>query len=115
MLYGNFQMKDLIRSYPILKTRLEHLIDHTISNNNGSEGISLNGNELTLQSLTTYISTLLSTSNLDITESLTLQGLDSLLAVKLSARLKKQFGLVFSQLALLGGLSVQQIVESVSS
>jgi NADP-dependent 3-hydroxy acid dehydrogenase YdfG/acyl carrier protein len=115
MLYGNFQMKDLIHSYPILKTRLEHLIDHTISNNNGSEGISSNSNELTLQSLATYISTLLSTSNLDITESLTVQGLDSLLAVELSAGLKKQFELVFSQLALLGGLSVQQIVESVSS
>jgi acyl carrier protein len=115
MLYGNFQMEDLIRSYPILKTRLEHLIDHTISNNNGSEGSSSNSNELTLQSLTTYISTLLSTSNLDITESLTVQGLDSLLAVELSAGLKKQFGLVFSQLALLGGLSVQQIVESASS
>jgi short-subunit dehydrogenase/acyl carrier protein len=115
MLYGNFQMEDLIRSYPILKTRLEHLIDHTISNNNGSEGTSSNSNELTLQSLTTYISTLLSTSNLDITESLTVQGLDSLLAVELSAGLKKQFGLVFSQLALLGGLSVQQIVESASS
>jgi acyl carrier protein len=104
-------MEDLIRSYPILKTRLEHLIDHTISNNNGSEGISSNCNELTLQSLTTYIST----SNLDITESLTVQGFDSLLAVELSAGLKKQFGLDFSQLALLGGLSVQQIVESVSS
>ncbi len=111
MLYGNFRMEDLIRSYPILKTRLEHLIDHTISNNNGSEGISSNCNELTLQSLTTYIST----SNLDITESSTVQGLDSLLAVELSAGLKKQFGLGFSQLALLGGLSVQQIVESVSS
>jgi acyl carrier protein len=80
-------------------------------NNNGSEGISSNCNELTLQSLTTYIST----SNLDITESSTVQGLDSLLAVELSAGLKKQFGLGFSQLALLGGLSVQQIVESVSS
>jgi NAD(P)-dependent dehydrogenase (short-subunit alcohol dehydrogenase family)/acyl carrier protein len=115
MLYGNFQMEDLIRSYPILKTRLEHLIDHTVSNSNGNPGTSSNDNEVTVQSLAAYVSTLLSTSNLDVTESLTVQGLDSLLAVELSAGLKKQFGLVISQLALLGGLSVKQIVESASS
>jgi acyl carrier protein len=114
MLYGNFQMEDLIRSYPILKTRLEHLIDHSISNNNGNEGNSSNGNQVTIESVAQYISTLLATSNLDVTESLTVQGLDSLLAVELSTGLKKQFGLVFSQLALLGGLSVKQIVESAS-
>ncbi|CAF4138687.1 unnamed protein product [Rotaria socialis] len=115
LLYGNFQMEDLIRSYPMLKTRLEHLIDYTILNNNGSSGISSNGNEVTVQSVSAYISTLLATSNLDATESLTVQGLDSLLAVELSAGLKKQFGLVISQLALLGGLSVKQIVESASA
>jgi acyl carrier protein len=115
MLYGNFQMEDLIRSYPILKTRLEHLIDHTVSNSNGNPGTSSNDNEVTVQSLAAYVSTLLATSNLDVTESLTVQGLDSLLAVELSAGLKKQFGLVISQLALLGGLSVKQIVESASS
>jgi acyl carrier protein len=65
--------------------------------------------------LAAYVSTLLATSNLDVAESLTVQGLDSLLAVELSAGLKKQFGLVISQLALLGGLSVKQIVESASS
>jgi NADPH:quinone reductase-like Zn-dependent oxidoreductase/short-subunit dehydrogenase/acyl carrier protein len=115
MLYGNFQMKDLINSYPILKTRLEHLIDHTISNNNGITDTSSNANEVTVESIRGYISTLLATSNLDATESLTVQGLDSLLAVELSAGLKKQFGLAISQLALLGGLSVKQIVESASS
>jgi NADPH:quinone reductase-like Zn-dependent oxidoreductase/short-subunit dehydrogenase/acyl carrier protein len=115
MLYGNFQMEDLIRSYPILKTRLEHLIDHTISNSSGSAGTSSNGNEVTVESVTAYVSTLLATSNLDATESLTVQGLDSLLAVELSAGLKKQFGLAISQLALLGGLSVKQIVESAST
>jgi NADP-dependent 3-hydroxy acid dehydrogenase YdfG/acyl carrier protein len=114
MLYGNFQMEDLIRSYPLLKTRLEHLIDHTISNTNGGSSTSSNTNEVTIESLTAYISTLLATSNLDATESLTVQGVDSLLAVELSAGLKKQFGLAVSQLALLGGLSVKQIVESAS-
>ena len=114
MLYGNFQIEDLIHSYPILKTRLEHLIDHTILKGNGSAGISSNTNEVTVQSVAAYISTLLATSNLDVTESLTLQGVDSLLAVELSAGLKKQFGLVISQLALLGGMSVKQIAESAS-
>ncbi|CAF3713811.1 unnamed protein product, partial [Adineta steineri] len=114
MLYGNFQMEDLIHSYPILKTRLEHLIDQTRLNSNANSGTSTNGNEITIPSISTYISTLLATSNLDVNEALTVQGLDSLLAVELSAGLKKQFGLVISQLALLGGLSVKQIVESVS-
>lgn len=112
MLYGNFQMEDLVRSYPMLKTRLEHLIDHTVSASNGGSGNSSNGTEVTVQSVAAYISTLLATSNLDVSESLTVQGLDSLLAVELSAGLKKQFGLVLSQLALLGGMSVKQIVES---
>ncbi|CAF1508362.1 unnamed protein product [Adineta steineri] len=107
-------MEDLIHSYPILKTRLEHLIDQTRLNSNANSGISTNGNEITIPSISTYISTLLATSNLDVNEALTVQGLDSLLAVELSAGLKKQFGLVISQLALLGGLSVKQIVESVS-
>lgn len=115
ILYGNFQMEDLIHSYPMLKTRLEHLIDHTLSNNNANSNNSSNGNEVTIQSVSAYISTLLATSNLDATEALTVQGLDSLLAVELSAGLKKQFGLVISQLALLGGLSVKQIVESAST
>ncbi|CAF1382844.1 unnamed protein product [Didymodactylos carnosus] len=114
MLYGNFQIEDFIRSYPILKTRLEHLIDHTISNSDGTAGSSSNSNEVTIESISAYISTLLATSNLDVTESLTVQGVDSLLAVELSAGLKKKFGLVISQLALLGGLSVKQIVESAS-
>ncbi|CAF0807397.1 unnamed protein product [Adineta steineri] len=114
MLYGNFQMEDLIHSYPILKTRLEHLIDQTRLNSNANSGTSTNGNEITISSISTYISSLLATSNLDVNEALTVQGLDSLLAVELSAGLKKQFGLVISQLALLGGLSVKQIVESVS-
>jgi phthiocerol/phenolphthiocerol synthesis type-I polyketide synthase C len=115
MLYGNFQMEDLIHSYPILKTRLEHLIDHTISSSNSNAATSSNGTELTIESVAAYISTLLATSNLDVAESLTVQGLDSLLAVELSAGLKKQFGLVISQLALLGGVSVKQIVESPST
>ena len=115
MLYGNFQMEDLILSYPMLKTRLEHLIDHTVSNSDGGASGSSNGPEGTVQSVAAYISTLLATSNLDVNEALTVQGLDSLLAVELSAGLKKQFGLVVSQLALLGGLSVKQIVESASS
>ncbi|UJR29474.1 hypothetical protein I4U23_010686 [Adineta vaga] len=115
MLYGNFQMKDLIHSYPILKTRLEHLINHSVTDNSGNPGSSSNGNEVTIQTVSTYISTLLATSNLDNDESLTVQGLDSLLAVELSAGLKKQFGLVISQLTLLGGMSVKQIVETIST
>jgi len=46
---------------------------------------------------------------------LTVQGLDSRLAVELSVGLKKQFGLVFDQLAPLDELSVKQILEFVSS
>ena len=113
MLYGNFQMEDLVHSYPILKTRLEHLIDHARANSNGNT--SSDGNEVTIESMSQYISTLFATSNLDVNESLTVQGLDSLLAVELSAGLKKQFGLIVSQLTLLGGLSVKQIVESASA
>ncbi|CAF1043316.1 unnamed protein product [Adineta steineri] len=84
-------MKDLIHSYVILKTRLEHLIDQTKSNSNANSGTSTNESEIMIPSMSTYISTLL-----------------------LSAGLKKQFQLAISQLALLGELSVKQIVESVS-
>ncbi|CAF1401024.1 unnamed protein product [Adineta steineri] len=85
------------------------LADHTFLLQNDDQCQMLYGNQIAMQ-----IEEHLPMGNLNDNEPLTVQGLDSLLAIELSVGLKKQFGLVISELALLGGLSVKQIVESVS-
>jgi len=56
-----------------------------------------------------FIRAQLDVKSIDPNEALTLQGLDSLMAVELSAGLKKKLNVTASQMALLGGLTVKQL------
>ena len=99
--------------YPILTTRFAHLVDHTAdcSSSSASDAASA----VTIDSLRALIAGMLGLSGdqLDVSEPLTRQGLDSLLAVELSATLKKRCGgLNVSQMELLGGMSVEAILEA---
>lgn len=105
---GSFQFADLITTYPFMRTRLRHLLEPVGS---GSAGGADLGSELTLDVLVEFIRAQLDAKSIDPNEALNLQGLDSLMAVELSAGLKKKLNINVSQMALLGGLSVKQLFE----
>ena len=112
-LHGSFDWRSVCATYPILATRFAHLVDHTTDSNASASSDA--GSGVTIDSLRGLIAGLLglSADKLDIAEPLTRQGLDSLLAVELSATLKKRCGgLNVSQMELLGGMSVEAILES---
>ena len=112
-LHGSFDWRSVCATYPILATRFAHLVDHTADCSSASASDAASA--VTVDSLRTLIAGLLglSVDKLDATEPLTRQGLDSLLAVELSATLKKRCGgLNVSQMELLGGMSVEAIVEA---
>ena len=112
-LHGSFDWRSVCATYPILTTRFAHLVDHTADLSSSSTADA--GSTVNIDSLRALIAGLLglSVDQLDVTEPLTRQGLDSLLAVELSATLKKRCGgLNVSQMELLGGMSVEAILEA---
>ena len=112
-LHGSFDWRSVCATYPILTSRFAHLVDQT-ADSSSSSSASDAATVVNLDTLRALIAGLLglSVEQLDVSEALTRQGLDSLLAVELSATLKKRCGgLNVSQMELLGGMSVEAIVE----
>jgi len=109
-LHGQFDWHQVSSSYPALTTRFTHLVDYRAlySANDGADS----GVALSAVSLSTLIGNMLgvASDSIDSSDSLTLQGLDSLLAVELSSVLKKKFNLNVSQMELLGGLSINDLL-----
>ena len=111
-LLGAFDWDAVVSAYPILASRFAHLVDHTAQHSDASSASSADAP--TLDTVRGLVAALLglAADKLDVGEALTRQGLDSLLAVELSAVLKKKVaGCNVSQMELLGGMSVEQIWE----
>ena len=108
--HGAVDWTTVCESYPIMAARFNHLIDYTAANSSGAGSAD---NAVTLTALSACIAGLLEmpADKIDNKEAITRQGLDSLLAVELSATLKKKFGVVVSQMELLGGMSVEDVFK----
>jgi len=108
--HGSLEWPTICDSYPIMNSRFNHLIDYTEANNTGA---SSSDNAVTLPTLAACIAGLLEipADKIDTKEAITRQGLDSLLAVELSSTLKKKFGIVVSQMELLGGMSIEDVYK----
>ena len=112
-LLGGFDWEAVVASYPGLQTRFAQLVDRTLRAAEGVGGEKGEG-AATLETVKALVAGLLglAVDKLDATEALTRQGLDSLLAVELSATLKKRVvGCNVSQMELLGGMTVEGIWE----
>ena len=108
-LLGAFDWEAVVSSYPILHSRFTHLIDHTL---HAPSRASPGDSSTSLDTVKGLVAGLLglAVDKLDVSEALTRQGLDSLLAVELSAVLKKRIGgCHVSQMELLGGMTVEGI------
>ena len=115
-LLGAFDWDAVVSSYPILHSRFAHLVDHTLSQQTAAASAS-GDTAASLDTVRALVAGLLGVAvdKLDVTEALTRQGLDSLLAVELSAVLKKRLSCNLSQMELLGGMSVEAIWEVVQN
>jgi NADPH:quinone reductase-like Zn-dependent oxidoreductase/SAM-dependent methyltransferase/acyl carrier protein len=113
LLHGAFDWRQIIEQYPNMRARFAHLVDHRSEDRNASSGSASSDGTFTIELLTAHMSQVLgvASAKLDPTDALTLQGLDSLLAVELSATLNRKFGVRISQMELLGGASMQDIVN----
>jgi len=107
--FGDFVFKDLCSNFPSLAKQCDHLIDYRIalSNSTVSEGSTVSN----LDSMASAVARLFAIDPklMDTSAPLTEFGLDSLLAVELSAILKNSFGVKVTQMELLGGLSLEKI------
>ena len=106
--HGSIEWPTVCDTYPIMTTRFTHLIDYTALNSSGSSSAD---NAVTLSAISGVVASLLEipADKMDNKEAISRQGLDSLLAVELSSTLKKKFGIVVSQMELLGGMSVEDV------
>jgi len=106
--HGAIDFASCCADYPIMASRFQHLIDWTAVH---SAGGASSENTVTLEVLSATIGALLEipADKVDNKESITRLGLDSLLAVELSSTLKKKFGIVISQMELLGGMSIEDV------
>jgi len=94
----------------MLLSKSDHLIDYRAQQSSGAEVEA--GSSVSLESVSAIIAKMFSLdiTKMEATTPLTQYGLDSLLAVELSATLKKKFNLKLTQMELLGGLTVEKIV-----
>ena len=106
--HGSIEWPTVCETYPIMTTRFTHLIDYTALNSSGGSSAD---NAVTLPAISGVVASLLEipADKMDNKEAISRQGLDSLLAVELSSTLKKKFGIVVSQMELLGGMSVEDV------
>jgi len=106
--HGSIEWPTVCETYPIMTSRFNHLIDYTAANSSGGGSAD---NAVTLPTISAAVASLLEipADKMDNKEAISRQGLDSLLAVELSSTLKKKFGIVVSQMELLGGMSVEDI------
>jgi acyl carrier protein len=119
--FGDFVFKDLCSNFPCLAKQCDHLIDYRIaisSSNDASSSEDVASSLSTIESMTAAVARLFAIDPklMDVSAPLTEYGLDSLLAVELSATLKNSFGVKVTQMELLGGLSLEKIsARSLSS
>jgi len=106
--HGAIDFASCCSDYPIMNSRFQHLIDWTAVH---SAGGSSSDNSVTLEVLSATIGALLEipADKVDNKESIARLGLDSLMAVELSSTLKKKFGIILSQMELLGGMSIEDV------
>jgi acyl transferase domain-containing protein/NADPH:quinone reductase-like Zn-dependent oxidoreductase/SAM-dependent methyltransferase/NAD(P)-dependent dehydrogenase (short-subunit alcohol dehydrogenase family)/acyl carrier protein len=111
-IFGNFNFKHLIEQFPFLESKVDHLIDYRTQHGVDREAT---GEQQTasIDSLKQLVARLLACDprHIDPQVPLVQIGLDSLLAVELSSNLKKAFNIKVSQMELLGGLSIEKLLE----
>lgn len=106
--FGNFAFKPLVETFPMLRAKCDHLVDYRIAVVNDDAGKTV----VSVETVTAAVARLFAVDpkTIEAQAPLTQLGLDSLLAVELSATLKKNFDVKFTQMELLGGVSVEKIV-----
>jgi acyl carrier protein len=111
--FGNFNFKHLGEQFPFMKSKVEHLIDYRAHHDSGD---GTGETAVSVESLTRLVAKLfgIEPSSINPAAPLTQLGLDSLLSVELSSNLKKTFDIKLSQMELLGGLSIEKILERAS-
>jgi len=107
--YGNFNFKNLSEQFPFIKSKVEHLIEHHSQQSASNDGEQV----ASIDSLTHLVARLFAVDPVTVSPSvpITQLGLDSLLSVELSTNLRKTFNIKLSQMELLGGLSIEKILE----
>jgi NADPH:quinone reductase-like Zn-dependent oxidoreductase/SAM-dependent methyltransferase/acyl carrier protein/short-subunit dehydrogenase len=107
--FGNFAFKPLVETFPMLRAKCDHLVDYRIAvvNDDGA-GKTV----VSIETVTAAVARLFAVDakTIEAQAPLTQLGLDSLLAVELSSTLKKNFDVKFTQMELLGGVSIEKIV-----
>jgi len=113
-IFGNFNFKHLSEQFPFMKSKVEHLIEYRLQHSAGNDA-SGEHQVVSIESLTRLVARLFAVDPASIQPSvpITQLGLDSLLSVELSSNLKKSFDIKLSQMELLGGLSIEKIMERV--
>jgi len=113
-IFGNFNFKHLSEQFPFMKSKVEHLIEYRLQHS-ASNDASGEHQVVSIESLTRLVARLFAVDPASIQPSvpITQLGLDSLLSVELSSNLKKSFDIKLSQMELLGGLSIEKIMERV--
>jgi len=136
-IYGNFEFSNLAEQFASLRPKVYHLFDHTPTANcaftqilcpcvvaNGrlfcvcnAAGASDGATTLSVENLTSLVAKVfgVDASKVDSSAPLTQLGLDSLMAVELSATLKKAFNIKLTQMELLGGMSILKIYQKATA
>eukprot|EP01122_Echinamoeba_exundans_P006243 TRINITY_DN1719_c0_g3_i2.p1 TRINITY_DN1719_c0_g3~~TRINITY_DN1719_c0_g3_i2.p1 ORF type:complete len:2443 (-),score=702.65 TRINITY_DN1719_c0_g3_i2:40-7368(-) len=107
--FGNFAFKPLVETFPMLRAKCDHLVDYRIAVvSDDSAGKTV----VSIETVTAAVARLFAVDakTIEAQAPLTQLGLDSLLAVELSSTLKKNFDVKFTQMELLGGVSIEKIV-----
>jgi NADPH:quinone reductase-like Zn-dependent oxidoreductase/acyl carrier protein len=110
-IHGNFDFRSLGDTFPLLKSKADHLVDYRMKL--GAADAGAGGNVASIESVTLIVARLFSVDpkTIDPSAPLTGLGLDSLMAVELASTLKKSFGIQTTQMELLGGMSIEKIVS----
>jgi len=109
--FGNFSWKSMGDMFPLLRPKSDHLVDYRALYAANARDVE-QGTAASVESLTAVVAKMfaIDAKGVDATTPLTQFGLDSLLAVELSATLRKTFNIKLTQMELLGGITIEKIL-----